>query len=385
MKIGINASFLRKPMTGIGQVTVNFLKQLAEFQTSNFNLQDAKFVLYCQETPQLDFQLPANFEVKVFLPWWKRDDIVRQWLWERQLSSEAAKDGCDVFFSLYQSATVFPEPTRHVMLVHDLIPVFFPQYLRKWSQRMHYRATLQAIPAADAWITPSQTTKNDLLRELHLDERNITVAPLGVAPVMGQRMSPAVLEGTLARYKLTPGYIYHGGGLEVRKNTERVLRAYALIRAERSNVPPLVISGKVYAEVNPLATPVRKLIHELGLVSQVKVLGLVPSADLPALYQGATMFVFPSRYEGFGLPVLEAYAAGTPVVTTQAGSLMELADEYTAMTVTMDGTADELARAMDDLLTHPEVRQTLGERGRQRAASYTWENFTETVSRVLLQ
>lgn len=223
MKIGINVSFLGKPMTGIGQVTTNFLRELASLSVKEgiLNSPERVVYLYCQEAPVLDFELPKNFIVKVFLPWYRRNDVIRQWLWEKQLANEAAKDGCDVFFSLYQSATVFSSKgIRHVMLVHDIIPKLFPGYLKKWSHYWHYRAIMRGMQKAVALITPSETTKQDIIRELSISPQNIQVVPLGVNAQFFESFTDETLRKNLKRYQLDPGYLYHGGGLEVRKNTE---------------------------------------------------------------------------------------------------------------------------------------------------------------------
>ena len=386
MHIGIKASFLAKPMTGIGQVTTNFLKELVRSQSNDVKL---IFTLYCQEEPKLDFRLPDNFKMKVFLPWWKRDDVIRQWLWEKQLAQEAVHDGCDVFLSLYQSATVFSRSKiiRHVMLVHDMIPKLFPEDLNKWISRLHYRQIEKAISQVVHVLTPSETTKQDIVRLLNISEVNITVAPLGVDKRFFKRVDVATLEQHLKRYNLVPGYLYHGGGLEVRKNTEAVLRTYAMLVGENfSSLPPLVISGKVHAETNPLATPVQRLIRELGLEGHVRLLGLVPEADLPFLYQGARMFVFPSRYEGFGLPVLEAFASETPVITTRAGSLAELTSQGEALVIKNTTYSEgELKEYIQKLLIQPELSVILKTRGLARAKNYLWEAFAERVCQALIQ
>lgn len=383
MKIGINASFLAKPTTGIGQVTVNFLQKLTTFPTENL-----QFILYCQETPKLDFELPAHFGVRVFLPWWKRDDVPRQWLWEKQVAREAVKDGCDVFFSLYQSATVFPSSSkmRHVMFVHDLIPKLFPAYLGKWTNRLHYKNVLEGIRRATHILTPSLATKEDVVKHLRVAPDTITVTPLGVDSIFFERLTATSLKATLDRYGLTPGYVYHGGGLEIRKNTEAVLRAYAKLVAEKTeDLPRLVVSGKIYPETNTLATPVERLIRELHLVGRVKLLGLVPKEDLPALYQGASMFLFPSRYEGFGLPVLEAFASGTPVITTQAGSLKELAQETTALLIKEGDQAEgEIKRHIHELLMQRKDPTSMSDAALKQARMYRWEKFAQQVVRTLL-
>lgn len=371
-------------MTGIGQVTFNFLRELVQLPEVNA----LQFILYTEGLTELPFDIPKNFRVKPFLPWWKRDDVLRQWLWERQLAQQATQDGCDVFLNLYQAATIFSNARtiRHVMLVHDLIPQFFPEYLAKWSSRLHYRAILRAIRRAHSLITPSLATQRDIVTALALTETPIEVVPLGVAEQFLRRLTPAALEQTLARYQLSPGYLYHGGGLEIRKNTQRIIEAYGLLVEKRTpHLPPLVISGRIYAPSNPLATPVMALIRRFGLERQVQLLGPVPDADLPVLYQGARCFLYASRSEGFGLPVLEAYASGTPVLTTAAGALAELIDDKLARVVSTEGTAEEYAEALLALLAEPVNRQQISEYGRAKAASYTWRNFAQSVLRTLLQ
>ena len=137
------------------------------------------------------------------------------------------------------------------------------------------------------------------------------------------------------------------------------------------------------AEENPLATPVRTLVKELDLVERVHLLGWVPDADLPALYQGALAFIYPSRYEGFGLPVLEAFASGTPVISTAAGSLAELVGDA-ALIITPDDS-DGLADALLSISTDQALRDRLREQGSVRAAGYDWSRFTTSVASSLLQ
>ncbi len=388
MKIGINARFLGKPLTGIGQVTSNFLREWARLHGIDARSQHGapRVILYCQEPPRLDFELPADFEIRVFVPWWKRADRLREWLWERELANRAVADGCDVFLSLYQAATVFPREKRHVMLVHDLIPKLFPEYLARWSARLHYGAVLRGIRGASAIITPSEATKQDLIRLLGVSEVSIERIPLGVDPVFSQPLEPAALRAILERYALDPGYLYTGGGLEKRKNTQAVLEAYADLVKDEPHLPPLVISGELHAESNRLATPVRSLVQALGIAERVKLLGAVPQADLPALYQGAALFLFPSRYEGFGLPVLEAAASKTPVITTSAGALSELVSPETAIIVS-DGEAAraELSAAIKRLLADAALRTHLTEAGARRAEEYRWEHFARTLASRLVQ
>jgi glycosyltransferase involved in cell wall biosynthesis len=187
MTIGINASFLRKQDTGIGQVTVNFVRKLIEL-----NVEDISFVLYVEEESGLE--LPRNFEERVFLPrLYKRDDLVRKIMWEKKLlPREAKRDGCDVFLSLYQSATVFKKnkkgmdsrlhgndsrggSVRHIMLVHDTVWKIFPEYLNNWRKKKYYKSVEEGIAKADKILTVSENSKKDVVKYFGIDENKIDV------------------------------------------------------------------------------------------------------------------------------------------------------------------------------------------------------------------
>lgn len=388
MKIGINVSFLAKPMTGIGQVTKEFLKTLS--QHPEFEKHQWYFYtdgpLAPTEKPLFS---PINCTWREVNTWWSRQDIPHQYFFERwSLPRAVAQDTLDVFFSLYQSATVLPKPVRHVMLVHDIIPKLFPEYLAKWTTQFHYHSVLRAITQATALITPSETTRQDIVRELHLGPERIQAIPIGVGKRFFEHLDPDMLTKRLAVYQLKPGYWYHGGGLEIRKNTKALLEAYAdLVKARGDAVPPLVISGKIHAESNVLATPVKTIVATIGLTKRVRLLGLVPEHDLPILYQGAQAFVFPSLYEGFGLPILEAWASGTPVIMSDGGSLKELisSDNQALIVPTTASCTQALKDQLIVLLDQPHLRNVLREQGQARARQYTWELFTEKTLYTLIQ
>ena len=379
MRIGIDASFLRKPTTGIGQVTEHFLRTLIENRDAGiYGTQDQEYILYTQEP--VDLNLPKNFTVKTFLPtYWKRDDVPRQWLWERQVAREAIADGCDTFLSLYQSATIFDtsDTLKHVMLVHDIIPKFFPEYVAKWSVRWHYRAIERGICSADKIIAISQSTKNDIVSQFGLVADTIVVAYPGISPIFGQKITAEYERSVLAEYRIEPGYIYHGGGLEIRKNAERILRAYAYLVQSREKVPQLIISGHIYDRKNTLATDVVGLITDLGLTENVKLLGRVPEGDLPVLYRGALFFVFPSLYEGFGLPVVEAMAMGCPVITSTISSLPEVGGD--AVLFVNPSDIQSIRVMMEQLLDDGGLRENLGYKGRKRAKQFSYTAFAQAV------
>lgn len=385
MNIGMDVSFLRKPGTGIGQVTANFLEAFAKHKTSDALSRNSKLFLYCEEEPGKSITLPEHAEIRVFLPVWKRDDVPRRIFWERALAKKATKDSCDIFLSLSQSSTRFPSssPIRHVMVVHDIIPRLFPEYLGSLTRTFHWNAIERGIRDADRVIAVSEATKTDLLSKLGIPKEKIAVAYPDCDPVFHNKENSADTDRVMQKYALKQGYIYHGGGLEIRKNAERLLRAYAALRksTREAEIPPLVVSGKVFPSENRLATDVLGIMSQLGLEKSVTLLGFVPKEDLPALYRGASMFVYPSLYEGFGLPILEAFASGTPVIAGNTGSIPEIAGDAALLVdpTSADTIAESMARLRDDSALRAELR----EKGRRRAEDFSWDSFLETTLHLL--
>ena len=388
MRIGINASFLRKPSTGIGQVSTHFLRTLIANYQMNRIFAEHTFVLYLQE--DIDWELPENFEKRVVLPFWKRDDLARAWMWEsRVLPREVERDGCEALFSLTQSATVIRDRrVRHVMLVHDIIPRLFPEYLDTWRKRAYQRAIEEGVRHADRILTVSKHTEKDLVRHLGIDASRIGVAYIDVDPIFSRPIPPRDKARVLAKYRLEEGYMYYGGGLETRKNIHALLVAYRKLLKERTRfsdkktvIPDLVISGALFPQLAPLITDVEEEVKKMNLTNYVHILGRVPQEDLPALYGSARLFVYPSRYEGFGMPVLEAMRVGTPVVASKHSSLPEVAGD--ASVYCDPDVPESIAQTLLTVLGREDVRYEMVRRGYERAKRFSWKTFTEKVMRVI--
>ena len=385
MRVGINASFLRKQNTGIGQVTTNFLKKLVEFSIFNFQFSNKRneYFLYLEE--DVDLELPDNFHKVVFLPQWKRDDIVRAIWWQRYLlPKKVREDKCDVFFSLFQCATFLPKNIKHIMLVHDVILEFFPQYLNNWRKKYFWLISKRAIRKADKIIAVSHRTEKDLIAHLGIEAKKITVSYIDADEIYKKEVSDDEGQAVLGKYKLEKGYIYTGGGLEVRKNTESVLRAYKILfdkYGHTGKIPKLVISGKLMPELAPLVTDVEQLVEVLELGKQVVILGYVPQTDLPALYRNAVLFAYPSLYEGFGLPVLEAMNQGTPVITAKTSSLPEVGAD--AVLYCDPKSVDDLTMVMKNVIMNDHLQAALSLKGKERATHFSWNKFVEKFLNII--
>ena len=418
MQIGINASFARKENTGIGQVTINFLRKLIELKAkSEKRKTNDEFVLYLEE--DIDLKLPDNFTKRIFLPFWKRDDLIRKIWWEKFLLPKKVKeDGCDVFISLYQCPTIITSPPHmrrglrggvdkfqylsvpaghlpsfegrrliHIMIVHDIIPKLFPEYLNNSRKKLYWKQTEKAIKKADKIIAISHRTEKDLVQHLQIPPEKISVDYIDVDEIYKKEINDTAGMNVLRKYNLQPGYIYSGGGLEIRKNIEGVIRAYNILYKKNkrekfvSEFPPLVISGKLMPELKPLVTDAEKLVKELNLTQSVKLLDFVEQEDLPAIHKNALMFIYPSKYEGFGLPVLEAMNQGNPVITSKTSSLPEVGGDSVLYCDPED--VHDLAMVIKNVLVNRELRETLSRRAKERAKNFSWEKFVGKVLNII--
>lgn len=383
IKVGINASFLRKPSNGTGQVTSNFLGKLIEKNWKSLE-RNIQYVLYLEE--DINWALPGNFEKRVFLPLWKRDDLIRKIWWEKfLLPRQAKKDGCDIFLSMYQCPTIFcgKSGIRHLMFVHDIIPKLFPEYLNNWRKKVYWSLTEKAIKSADKIIVNSVHSEKDLIRYLGISAVMVSVNHINVDELYKKKVSEQKIERMMAKYDIKRGYVYAGGGMEVRKNIEGAIRAYKYLLEKNqkehflNHFPNMVISGKLLPQLAPLITDAEKLVRELNLTMHVKLLDFVPQEDLPALYSGASVFVYPSFYEGFGIPVLEAMNRNIPVVVSRNSSLEEVGGD--AVQYCHPDNIPDIAGAMKNILLNKQYRKELIRRGKERSKYFSWDKFTDKM------
>jgi glycosyltransferase involved in cell wall biosynthesis len=250
-----------------------------------------------------------------------------------------------------------------VVTVHDLTLLTHPEWHEASKVRYFGWALRRAVAAATRVLCVSATTAADLADRLDVDADRVDVTPLGtdLEPAPEERVADL-----RARLGLDGPYLLGLGTVEPRKDLPTLVRAFAALAGELPH--RLVLAGLAGWGAGELDAAVAAS----GVADRILVPGYVPEADKAALLTGADVFAYPSRYEGFGLPVLEAMACGTPVVTTTGGSLPEVAGD--AATLIEPGDADALAAALAKLAADPAARQDAAARGRQRAATFTWEH-----------
>lgn len=256
--------------------------------------------------------------------------------------------------------------------IHDLTTLLYPRY-HTWMNRTYQRWALPLMARrSSAIIADSRSTQQDIVRLLGVPSSKVTVVHLGVDT---ERFIPRTCAGTLAslvQIGVRQPYLLAVGTLEPRKNLAMLLQAYARLP---SSAPKLVLAGGIGWGDNSLSA----LVEQLNLKERVHLPGYVPDELLPGLYGNAELYVYPSLYEGFGLPVLEAMACGAPVITSNVSSLPEVAGE--AAIQVNPRNASELAEAIQTLLESPSKRSAMRQAGLARAQSFSWERCAqETLS-----
>jgi glycosyltransferase involved in cell wall biosynthesis len=279
----------------------------------------------------------------------------------------------DVFHGFdHLGVPMFAKVGRYVATIHDMIPLLWPQWVTRKHRLVVTAAYRRLGRQADLVITPSEATKADIVRHLGINPDRISVIPWGCE----ERFQPTGDRERFAtvqrRYRLPPRYLLFVGTLEPRKNLTALLHAYAMLRAAWHDEDlKLVVAGRTGWLYDDIFTTVKSL----ALEEEVIFTGFVDDEDLPHLYRGAQLFVFPSLYEGFGLPVLEAMASGVPVVTSNAASMPEVAGEAAILVDPHDSQA--IAEGMGQVLYEDRLRDALIQKGLARARHFTWESVAQ--------
>ncbi len=361
--IGIDASrTVAAERTGTENYSLFLIRALLQLDRQN------RYYLYFNQPPAPDLlAAAANVEQRVM-------PFPRLWTHLR-LSWEMATRPPEV---LFVPAHVLPlvHPRRSVVTVHDLGYLYYPQAHTPWARRYLQWSTAYNARSAAHVIADSQATKDDLIRHCGTPPQKVTVIYPGRDESFAPVQDAALLAATRERYGIPAPYVLYVGTLQPRKNLTGLLDAFASLLAQGRDLH-LAIVGKKGWLYEPLFARVRAL----GLEQRVHFTGYVPPADLPALLSGARLFVLPSLYEGFGLPILEAMACGTPVVCSAVASLPEVAGDA-AILVDPHDTA-QLAQALARVLDDPDLSQELVRKGLERATHFSWETCAQQTLLVL--
>ena len=365
MRVGLDVTSAVTQGAGIGRYTRELLRALAALDPHS-----AYRLFYAARAPAYPLpKLPANFHVRR-LP---VHDIWLARIWQRArapIPVTWVTGPLDVFHS---PDFVLPPPgrgTRTLVTVHDLSFVRDPASAAPGLRRYLETVVPRSVARADHVIAVSQATRSDLIELYHTPPEKISVVYEGV----GAEFRPAAdTTAVRARYGLGQApFVLAVGTLQPRKNYERLIRAFASAFPAPAEARLVIAGGRGW-----LYDSIFETVRAVGLAERVLFPGFVPDLDLPALYTAARVLAYPSLYEGFGLPMLEAMACGTPVVASTAACLPEVAGGAALLVPPTD--VEALAQALQRAFSDETERGALAARGRARAAQFRWEAAAQQV------
>ena len=366
MHIAIDAHAVGTGLAGNETYAVNLVEALAEVDPENrytvYVTKPAAYARFAGRWPHVSARrtLPHTPLIRIPLT----------------LSAELRRRPVDLLHVQYTAPPL--APCAVVATIHDLSFEHLPETFKRRSRAQLRLTVRRTARHAAHLIAPSEFTRRDLLATYGLSPERVSVVPLAAAEMFRPVEDPAEVERVKRRYGIAGDYVLAVGSIQPRKNLARLIEAYSLLRRARGSVklPQLVLVGKkawLYGET-------LRGVEQRGLADSVVITGYVSEADLPALYTGALCFAYPSVFEGFGLPPLEAMRCGTPVLTGDRTSLPEVvgdaaltADPYDAGSI-----SDALARLVGD----EALRADLSARGLRRARLFDWRDTARMTLEV---
>lgn len=369
MRVAIDAHSVGAKLAGNESYAVNLIEALAQID----NVNDYTLYVTTGEAYDRFHQRWPNFKVHTTLP---HTPLIRIPL---TLSAELRKHPVDVLHVQFTAPPFCPCPV--VVSIHDLSFEHLPQtFLRR--SRTQLRLTVRhSARRADRILTLSEHTRGDVIETYKIDPAKITAIPLAAPAHFGPVTDDKELQRVRHTYGIDGDYVLSVGSIQPRKNLVRLINAYASLRGVHSGnrFPKLVIVGKrgwLYDET-------LRALEQTGASDSIVLTGYVPESDLPALYSGALCFVYPSFFEGFGLPPLEAMKCGAPVVVGNATSLPEVVGDAGLKVDPYDVSA--IAKGIGELIYNPKLREELRVKGLERAGMFDWRNTAKQTLMVYEQ
>jgi glycosyltransferase involved in cell wall biosynthesis len=378
MKVVLDGTPFLLEKTGIGHYTENLVTQLRQSRP------ELELELFCislrgghrmkSASPDLEgvgvkgYNLPANF---LYYTWWKRTSL---------FPAESLLGDFDIFHATNYQAPALRK-ARLVSTVHDINFVRFPEMQSKGIRRF-ISFLPRLLERSHMVLADSRFTARELAEAFELPPEKVRVVYPGLNPEFLEEPAEEEIETALRAYCLTPPYLAYIGNLHPRKNLATLLEAFSQLCQGGLEHQLAVIGGGGLGRLNN--TEYRKLmfrVQDLGLEERVVFTGYVPDERLKSLLIRADMLVFPSIYEGFGLPPLEAMACGVPVITSRRSSLPEVVGDAALL---LEDPLDpaEIAARVETIISDPVLRSTMMEKGRERARAFTWEKAAGEVLQV---
>ncbi|HUN22911.1 MAG TPA: glycosyltransferase family 1 protein [Anaerolineales bacterium] len=374
MRIAINAWFLNQPYTGSGQYLQALLHHLPQIAHATHQALEIVLIAplgthYQPSSPVIQLQTVAS----------GAGHLGKLRFEQVSVPSLASKIGADILHIPYW-APPLRSRIPFVVTVHDIIPLMLPEHRGSLLARLYTSLVASATSGANAVITDSHASRLDIQQHLHIPREQIQVIHLAVGAEFSTRRGELDWQ-VRQKYQLPSNYLLYIGGFHRRKNVHRLLEAWTYCAAPIGEFFPLVIAGKLPTPDGKFFLDYAGMAEQFGIADSVRFLGEFSDAEKPALYRGATGMVFPSSYEGFGLPPLEAMACGVPVITTDKSSLPEVVGSAGYL-VSDPSETRKLAAAMIGLTVDQALHSELRAKGLQQAQKFRWEDTTQKTWQV---
>lgn len=368
MRIGIDCRMYSTAFTGIGRYTQELTNHLFSLDSKN------EYVLFFNH-PQFDKFEPPHDRVRKILVNSPHYSIQEQTTFLFHLYREKLDL---MHFTHFNAPLLYARPS--IVTIHDLTLSFFPgKKMTSFLHRLGYNLILgKTVKRAKKVITVSENTKKDLQRFFHVPSDKIEVIYCGVDQKFRPIEDQKFLQSVQQKYHIDKTFLLYTGVWRNHKNLPNLLRAFSLLRKRYKFQGYLVITGR---EDPFYASEIKNLISELELKQHVILTGLVDEQDLIALYNATEAYVFPSLYEGFGLPSLEAMRCGTPVVASNISSIPEICGEGNALFFDPYDPKD-MAEKMNLIITDKILRQQLIENGFTRAQQFSWRKMAQEILKL---
>lgn len=365
MHIGIDVRMIDK--TGIGQYIKNLIFNLAKIDKANH------YTLFLNKVQQENY-----------IDTWKNDNFEKRFIRspiftikeQIEFPFRLVLKNIDVFHSPHFILPLL-YPLKYIVTIHDLIPIIFPEELTSKRAKIYYRSMLfSATQRANKIIAVSNYTKKDIVNICNIPPIKIEVVYEGVNDCYRPIKDKRILDHIKKKFGIDREFLLYVGLSKPHKNLVRLIKAFKILRKNIRLDLKLVIAGKI----DPRYPEVRKIVDKLGLREDVIFTDFVSDQDLVLLYNAAKAFVFPSLYEGFGLPPLEAMACGTPVVSSKVASLAEVLGDAAVVFHPLD--IHDMADKVYQVVSDENLRKQLSEKGVRWVKRFSWEKCARETLKI---
>ena len=360
MRIGIDARMYEA--TGIGTYLKNLIANLSQIDRTN------QYFIFMLSRDFDKVNLPQNFKkIKADYHWYSFGEQIF-------FPNLIKKTNVDIMHFPHFNAPVFYKG-KFVVTIQDLILTLYPSSAGWFKRKIYNFALKRVVNKASFIITTSRNTKNDLIKYFSINLQKINVIPLA-SNLNRENIDSSKQEEIIQKYGIKKDYLMYIGRLRKHKNILGIIESYKLAKEKYNITNKLVFVGKIDNSYIDL----KEVLKEQGLEKDVLPIGYVSEDDLPQIYSAASMLIFPSLYEGFGLPVLDAFSVGTPVITSNTSSLPEVAGD--AAVLVDPKNIEEIASGVQKILQDDNFRQSLIQKGYEQVKKFSWEKTAKDTLEV---